>query len=224
MAIALDSTASVRGNTASANFTHTVISNTNGALVVGTSVQDSNHANFPITSILYGASSLTKIRADEASGNNRTEIWYLLNPATGSNSISVSATGPIGELAVISMALTGVQQSGQPDAQSGNTGNSATASCSIVTVADNSWIFSMAGSEADFTGNGTSQTTIATLVDQGFENARGSYEGPKTPAGSDTQSFTLGFGASWAISSASFSPAAAAASNNKFLPLLGVGS
>ena len=106
------------------------------------------------------------------------------------------------------MSLSGADQIDPTDAQNGTSGNSSGPSIAVTSVSDNAWFLSICSAEATFSSNGTGQTTIATLTDQSFENARGTYEGPKTPAGSDTQSFTLSSGQSWAISSVAVKPSA----------------
>lgn len=210
MAIALDLVSSGRNSTGDfLDVSHTV-SGSEKVLFVLTSVQDGNHANYPIGVCTYGGVSLTKIRSDEATGNNRTEIWRLINPTSGTANIRVQATNSLGEMAVIGISLTGVDQTTPVDAQNGTSGNSAAPSTSVTSVTDNAWFLTVASSEAGFSSNGTGQTTAATLTDQSFENARATYEGPITPAGAQTQNFVTAFGASWAISSIAVRPSASA--------------
>ena len=206
--IALDATSSGRNSTGSGLTIAHTISGVDRVLYVMTSVQDGNHANYPITVCTYNGISLTKVRSDEATGNNRTEIWRLIAPPTGTHNIIVSAAGTLGELAIIGVSLTGADQTAPEDANTGTSGNSSTPSVSITSVSDNAWFLTMASAEATFSSNGTGQTTIATLTDQSFENARGTYEGPQTPAGSDTQSFVIASGQSWALSSVAVKPKA----------------
>lgn len=207
MAIALDNTSSGRNSTGNITVSHVVGSGSNRVLYVKTSAQDSNHANLPVTGITYGGVALTKVRHDEATGNNRTEIWRLIAPAVGTANIVVTFTGSIGEAACIGISLTGVDQTTPTDANNGATGNSSGPSVSITSVTDNAWFLTICSAETTFSSNGTGQTTIATLTDQSYENARGTYEGPKTPAGTDTQSFVIASGQSWALSSVAVRPA-----------------
>lgn len=221
MALALDATSSGRNSTGTITVSHIMGSVSNGVLYVLTSAQDSNHANLPVTSILFGLQSMTKVRSDEATGNNRTEIWRLIAPTAGTANIVATVTGAIGEFALIGISLSGANQTDPTDAQNGTSGNSGTASTIVTSVSNNAWFLTMCSAEPNFSSNGTGQTTIATLTDQSFENARGTYEGPKTPAGSDTQSFGLSFGSSWAISSVAVKPVAGTAQNSNFLTFMG---
>jgi len=207
MAIVLDATSSGRNSTGTITVSHTVGSLSNGVLYVLTSAQDSNHANMPVTGITFGGVALTKVRSDEAVGNNRTEIWGLINPTAGIANIVATVTGAVGEFALIGISLSGVDQTTPTDAQNGTSGNSSGPATIVTSVTDNAWFLAMCSAEATFSANGTGQTTIATLTDQSYENARGTYEGPKTSAGSDTQGFTLSSGQSWALSSVAVKPA-----------------
>lgn len=51
-----------------------------------------HNAGESITGITYNGDALTKA-VDSQQGNVQAYIWYLINPATGSNTVSVSATG-----------------------------------------------------------------------------------------------------------------------------------
>lgn len=205
----LDATSSGRDSDGDFSFNHTVGSGENRVIYILTSAQDSNHANLPVDSVTVGGVAATKIRHDEAAGNNRTEIWRLVAPAVGTQSIAVSATGSIGEFAAFAISFFDADQSDPDEADNGATGNSSGPSVSITPLTDQAWILSVCSAEASFSSNGTDQTTIATLTDQSFENARATYEGPKSPAGSaDTQSFGLSSGQSWAMSSVVVKPAA----------------
>lgn len=65
-------------------------------LTWGFSSFDSTSANRQVSSCSYAASGLTKVTnsvADNATSNGRAEIWYLVNPATGSNNLAVTFAG-----------------------------------------------------------------------------------------------------------------------------------
>lgn len=226
MAIVLDAVASSHAGASSLTFAHVVGAISNSLLVVSISSQDSNHANVPITGVTYNGVALTKAKEDMASSNNTSSsIWYLLNPASGTHNVIVSATGSVQILAV-SSSWSGVAQSGQPDASAGAgtaNNNSSSPSQAITTVADNSLIVDAISSEANRTAIGGSQTTIGVVQGQSFENVSASYM-IKTPAGSATMSATLSSGQPWSMTVASFSPVAAAgATRTPRLALLGVG-
>jgi hypothetical protein len=74
---------------------HTIGGGTNGILIVGVSEFGNDPAPPPlppVVSIMYGSSSLTFIAAQNDLTNVvvRAEAWYLLNPPTGTASITVT--------------------------------------------------------------------------------------------------------------------------------------
>src|ERR1035437_2373668 len=181
MAIAID-TISSAGNSSFGvlTYTHTVgASLSNSLLVVSISAQDSNHANVPISTVTYNLVSMTKIRDDVSAGNDvSSALYYLLNPASGANSVIVTAIGNVKVMAV-SSSWSGVAQSGQPDAQAGTetANNSSSApSQAITTVANNSLIVDAISSQANRTAIPGAETTLGIVAGQSFENFSAAYK------------------------------------------------
>lgn len=152
-----------------------------------------------VTGVTYDGSSLTFVRADD-----NTDAWYqsaiyfMYAPATGSAySVSVNLSGGSSGVGGV-CSYSGVKQSGQPDAQNGNKGNSSQVKINVVTVADNCWVFAVAFSGAN-TSNNQSRWG-AGLSFQGSDT-----NGAVHPAGTQTMSWT-GTAAYWAISAVSFAP------------------
>lgn len=68
----------------------------NRVLIVGFSNFDSNATDRQVSSVSYGGQALTKVAnsvGDNATSNARSEIWYLIDPPTGSNNIAVTFAG-----------------------------------------------------------------------------------------------------------------------------------
>ena len=216
--IALDSASKFAGDTTvvtSVAWNHTC-TGSNLVLVVLTAAQTATDANRPIDSVTYNGDALTKIREDDNAGDNiTTGIWYLLNPDTGgAYEILVTAHGLETGLTAMAYSLTGVAQSGQPDAQNGTTGsNAASVSTTVTTVADNSWVLGICvmigvvGTITDASSQSNTQTSLN--FEMSTADAGTGTLGPKTPAGDVAVSWDDG-GATgspdWAISAASFSP------------------
>lgn len=181
---------------------------TNSAIVLLTSAQDSNHANLPVTVANWNTSeNFTKIRHDEASGNNRTEAWILLNPTAGSFNIHVESSGGIGEFAIFAFVLDHAYQSTTVDGNNGTNGSAQNPSVAVTQTTPYSMIFSVLSTEATITSvNGAGQTIYGPLTDQSFENAAASYEGPNATPGSDTQGFNTSSGQSYAITAVVIAP------------------
>ena len=218
MAIAFDATSSITWNTAiptSKTWSHTC-TGSDLVLIVGIAHEDTTDADRGCSGITYNGVALTKIRTDDNLGDNITsELWYLLGPATGANNIVATFNGGVDDGDCMAISLTGVAQSGQPDAQNGATASNVTSiSVDVTTVADNCWVV-----DAFIRGDGTTGNTVGAgqtaRVNETFSLAGAgmSHEGPKTPAGVVTMSWTRNTSGSpdWAISAASFKPVAAAA-------------
>jgi len=216
MAIALDAISST--NSSASSFSDPVIlahtcTGSNLVLLVGVTYQDSNHGNYGSNNVTYDGEAMVLIRSDEAVGNVYTELWIKVGPSTGANNIIVtpnSAAAP-GEIAVGGISLTGAKQSGQPEANNGATGSSNTPSVSVTTIDINSWVVDVLANEAGNPTAGAGQTRRWYKADQSFENGSGSTEGPVTPAGATTMSWSIPSGAPWALSAASIAPVTASA-------------
>ena len=211
MAIALDDESVGRSSTGSSvTVSHAVGAGADRVMIALTTVQDSNHANYPVTSVVFnGGESLTKIREDEAVGNVGTSIWYLINPTNVTANVVATFTGPLGEMTLGVITITGAKQSAQPDANNGATGNSSGPTLSLTTVADNSWSFTVCAAEASFSSVDNGQTVITGYpqTDQSYENADTARKAIATAAAT-TLGYTIGWGAPWSLSAASFLPTA----------------
>lgn len=205
--IAIDSVSSGRNSSGGTfSVSHTTGSGKDRMMIVITTAQDSNHSNMPVKGVTANGRALTKLRSDEATGNNRTEIWYLTAPDIGTYNVTVNFTGSLGEASLGIITLTGVKQT-VPEANAGATGNSNTPSTSITTIANNAFTISVASSEASFSSVNNGQTVLTgyPLTDQSFENSDGASNTISTP-GATTLSYTTSSGQSWAMSAVSLAP------------------
>jgi len=76
-------------------FNHTTSATTNRALLVGVSMNITNSPTTAVTGVTYNGAALTLVGAHNDTGNTRrVELWYLLNPAPGTDSIVVSVNVP----------------------------------------------------------------------------------------------------------------------------------
>lgn len=210
MAIALDTSLATVGGANTLSYTMGSVSN--GLLIAAVSRQDSNHANLPITSITFGAQTMTKIRQDTSSTNNvSASLYYLLAPTAGTATITVNGSS-VATL-IVASSWSGVKQSAQPDAQAGKgTANQTSSgpSLSITTVADNSLIVDCISAEANRTALGASQISLGLDTGQSFENVSSSYL-IKAAHAAQTMSATISSGQKYTMVAASFSPVVAAA-------------
>jgi hypothetical protein len=127
------------GNTPSLTYSYTVGTGANRLLLVnliGDSVTDD------ISSVTYAGAPMTLLRKIQApSGNNWQYLYYLLNPASGINNVTVTA-GSQHYLISEAASWYNVAQSAQPDAITTNTALAASTAIttSLTTVAAGSLV------------------------------------------------------------------------------------
>jgi hypothetical protein len=228
--IAFDATSNANAtNTNSLTWQHTV--GTDGSdriLVVGVSWRNSGAGTQTVSGVTYNSQALTLIRKDEKfdSESRSTAMYYLKNPPTGSAyDVVVSFSGGNFYKCVGgAISLTGVDQTNPVDAHNGVAGGSnSPASVTVTTNTDGAWVVDTVivrnPSAPTTVGSGqtvrnpSAPTTVGSgqterwNVDMSDVDAGGSHEGPKTPAGDVTMSWTIGTNDPYSISAAAFKPA-----------------
>jgi hypothetical protein len=200
-------------NATSLSWTHTTIGN-DRLLFVACGMNDSADADANVTNVTYGGVAGTEIRRDVATvGADGSEIWYKVNPALGANTVSVTFAGTVSRAGCAAVSLTGVDQTNPLDAHNGITfANNAAPSVSVTTVADNAWILDVIYVNLSNTFGdavpGAGQTERFE-INAFFDQLDGSSEGPVSPAGATSMSWSgLDISAASSISAASFKPAA----------------
>lgn len=215
--IALDAVSSSTRNGAVVSWSHTV-GGADRILMVGVMIR--NNTNQTVTSVTYGAASLSQVSGSAVNnGNNvRVEWWYLPNPTVGTANIRVSLSGNA-RVVVGGISLTGVEQTNPIDAVGTNTGScvlcSATPTANVTTLSDNDWVIdAVAWRQTTNTATpGAGQTQQWLRTSGGGRNngvgGAGSTFGPQTPAGARTMGWTLGSGLfhNWAVSAIAIKPA-----------------
>jgi hypothetical protein len=160
-----------------------------------------NSSGGTVPAITYNGVSLTQVGTDQTAptDNRINKLYCLANPAIGANNISVSFTG--GFLRVAAASYTGVNQSGQPEAQAQSTNSGGTSwSQSVTTTSDNAWLIGMAESSGSNVVAGAN-TTIRVTAGGNGAYAIVDTNGAQTPPGSKivnisgTVSFALNIGA-----------------------------
>ena len=112
-------------------FTHRVGTGiSNRCLIVGVSI----FASGSVTSITYNGVALTFIRSD-TNGVYRSELWQLVAPATGSNTVEVTLSASLTSIAN-AQSYSEVNQTTPIDANNGGNGTGNPASASVTTVTD----------------------------------------------------------------------------------------
>lgn len=167
-----------------------------------------------VVSITYNGVALESVgfRAS-ITGACRVELWALVAPATGSNTIAVTLSGAIAS-AGCAASYTGVNQFSPYEAfnsaQATNVG-AADATVNVTTVADNDWVVDIVATDDTSITVGTGNTSRGNVTGAGGSGAMGDNNAAKTPAGSVTMSWTnIGALATWAIGAVALRPVAAA--------------
>lgn len=112
------------------SWSHTVTTQSNRVLVVALSL----FATGSGSSITYNGASLTNDASSTVTnGVYRTEIWYLIAPATGTNTIAVTLSGAITSVANAS-SYYNADQTAPIEARGQNTGTGNPATVSVTTI------------------------------------------------------------------------------------------
>ena len=207
MAIGYDAASNTTFNgTASASWSH-VTAGADRVLVVGIYIVDTT-GPASVSTLTYNSVSLTLIRRRVGANSNAGELWYLLNPTVGTNTVAVTLSGTPAQAAIIwGISLTGV---GALDASNENGAASGQPSVSVTTVADNAWIVDVVGENLNdvLTAGGSQSKKWQDAL--ASRTAAMSTLGPVTPAGATALSWS-GVTDAWIEIAASFSPVAAGA-------------
>jgi len=199
------------GGSTSVSWSHTTGSGWNRNMIVGVSIRTTTVS---VSSITYGAQSLTFLRADtHPSATIRSELWYLIAPTSGTATVTVTLSGT-SKATGGSCTYTGVAQTSPLDANGGGTGTSNSPSRSVTVNTANSWLLghlAVSGSIRTVSSEGSGQTLRWDQVTTGGSAAsrnrgHGSDKGP-VGTGSQTMSWTLSGSADWAASVVAFKPA-----------------
>lgn len=206
------------------SWTHTPVG-TPSVVFVCTGAQGSNDTNRLVSSITYGAGnnlSLVKRQDEPVTENITVEIWALANPPSGAQTVTVTFVGVMGSRsAAAAVTYTGSDTTTATEASNGAQG-SGTPTVDVTSVSDNAWaIDSLYVKGGTPLTPGANQTQRAN-IDFGSQNFHVSDEGPKTPAGAITMSWSTNTNP-FVLAAAVIKPAAGAPAVPRRLPLLGVG-
>jgi len=173
-----------------------------------------------ITGATYNSVAMTLLNK-QGVGDRWEYFFYLLGPATGAHTFTITAINNPSFIGAVAASYTGVAQTGQPDASTMNNGASPLTT-TLTTVADNSWTILAARSTAALSaGTGSTQRQLWSNSTFGLYDSNG----PVTPAGS--YGMTVSAAAAIQAIMGSFAPAAGGAASvvtPRLLALLGVGA
>ena len=111
-----------------------------------------------ISGITYGSTSMTFLAKAEYQSGLKSYLYYLLNPASGSNTITVTKSNTNDYCAVASASFSNVNQVVPPTNTFG--GNTTSASATIATIYQNDLLLGFCGTANNVTGLGAGQTQL----------------------------------------------------------------
>jgi RHS repeat-associated protein len=184
------------------NWTHTT-SGSNRLLVLFADIWQDVGGTGTITSATYNGTSLTKATSTRG-GGMASEIWYLANPASGSNTVSVTVTGATDSIKLTAASFTGANQSSPLDASNATSGWGGNPTISLTTGTANDLVTATLSrfGTTDATTNRTSlynSTASSTLGAASYQIA--------TAAGSYSDTYTGSASSDWSMAMAGFKPA-----------------
>jgi hypothetical protein len=94
-----------------------------------------------MTRALSNPHAATSTRA----GGMASEIWYLENPTSGSNTVSVTVTGATDSIKLTAASFTGAHQSSPLDASNVATGFGGNPTASVTTITANALVTARLG-------------------------------------------------------------------------------
>lgn len=199
-------------------WSHTVGNGSNRILVVGAACEkNGGNDNFlTISSLTYGAASMSPVAGSgimvPASGHRvKTELYYLLAPASGTDTITVTYGGAVNRRVGGAISLTNVkQQAAEAVITNSNTGSS-TISTDITTLTDGALVLDVV-SQGDSDPNSFTTTTFGMVerweqVSDGNGHTGAGSTKPVVSAGSTTMSWSHTGNTRMAHSLAAFAPA-----------------
>ena len=205
---------SAMGNTTNRiSWSHTVGIGTNRFLTVCTQARDTVAGDVAVTTVTANGVPLRKVRADlrtDGGASFGTELWYLVNPGVGTQTITVTWKGPLSAYGVGSAtSYFGVNQVTPIDAQAGSGGRGTTLSTAITTVANHALITDCALGLANggLTMRAGQTTRVDRLTTGTVDGVGVSTVNDKAVAGSETMDWTQAGAENWVISAVSLRPA-----------------
>jgi len=143
-AIGYDNASSTAAEATNINWSHTTGSGDDRALYVQVGIQNPVDVS-PVTAVTYNDVAMTFIRRDRVTFQIFVETWGLVNPASGSNTVSVKMSESE-KIAAGAISFTGVHQTDAWPTDAGrinSSGEAGPVTVSITTQYDDSWLVSL---------------------------------------------------------------------------------
>jgi len=183
-----------KGSGASSDSVSVTCNGTNRLLLVFFALVDAaNPADMNITAITYAGAALTRYQGRQFAGNDgETEVWYLVNPASGANTLSWTFQGATDDHICVAIPLQNVNQTSPMNTGNGSAGTGTSRSVSVTTTVDRCQLYSLLALSAAATNVavGSGQTAISSQTQGNVEEMAGEKDAVVTPAGAASMNFT----------------------------------
>ena len=206
--IAVDSTSNANGgttNVSSLTWAHTVGAASNRILIVAVALRNSS---VTVTSVKYGAASLTFVGAVADSGAHvRVEMWKLVGPASGTANIVVTLSAAK-RIVGGAISFSGVNPNTPNGTFSSASSTGSTTPSVVVSSTAGELVVDAVAPEGDagsLTVGGGQTQRWNTLTGTGSSEVRGAAS-TEPGAASVTMSWTLGSSKPWAIGAIALKP------------------
>lgn len=172
---------------------------------------------------------IDSVSGGSATAKNRTYVWYILNPPSGSHSLSIPFSGVIASYDLNAIGFQGVNQTSPINnsiAGSGQTiGSGTPLTGSLTTTVNNAAVIGAIGVTTSV-GTVTQPTGYTSIYNDGngTENMAGCYKYPITPAGAQSLSWSSSSGSGVGASGIIFGLTPTPASEALELACAGAGS
>jgi len=191
------------GSGTSISGSYTVGTGANRILFCGLTLANSGDT---LTSVTYNSVAMTQIgKKKDPTANIWRYFYYLIAPATGSNTLAATSSGATTTFNAICSSYYGVKQSAQPDSSAtADATGTATITGNTTSVANNSWSIIYGGNFS--TGLGAGSGTLRIDSGGGYGAIIDSNAGI-TPPGATSLQITGGGGSyNWSAIIATFAP------------------
>ena len=215
MAIAVDENTAWQTTSAGPFANNFTTAGSNRILIVGVRLRSTEVSGVSVT---FDGAAMTEFNSViNVFSNVDLRAFYLINPALGTKSLSVSYTGtPSSALLVYAASYTGALQSGQPDSSANNKNTASTSLTTTTTVVlTNCWLVGFFFQDYGTVSAGAGTTIRDQTIDgSGVMDSNGAVS-----TGSQSLIFTVTGSANMGAVIASIAPAPDA--NSNFLTFMG---
>jgi murein DD-endopeptidase MepM/ murein hydrolase activator NlpD len=172
------------GAVSSISWSHTTGTQSNRLLVVSVATYNSGVAAASVNSITYNGTALSPVPNAQRSAPNkiREELWYLVAPASGANTIVVNLSGSGTGVTAESETFYEVDQNNPFGTAATNNGTSSAASVSVTNVTANQLVIEGMASSGTTESVSGGQTQLWNVVANGFTGAGSDKSGTGTVA------------------------------------------